>query len=1634
MRGLILLLIVATVGCEKSIYELGFNSAKTYVYNYEGIIMIGHQEKNLIQSGLKMTCTVEISGVAQQTFLLKVTNPSVEEFHGILAKDRLTLSPKLTQKLVEQLAQPIKFEYIKGRVGAVYATADVSGTVLNIVKGILSFLQVTVISTKKVYNLQEPGIQGICHTSYVLEDDKKANEIKVTRSIDLNNCKEKAMKVLGMAYAPAYANHAKIATNARGAVTYNYIIKPTPDGSLITKAYAQELQEFAPVDINGGSSMIEVSKKLILVDVTEMSVHIPSVPLVLRGSLKYKFGSELNQIPLLLMKTDNLEAKITEVLHRLVQRNQPQVDALSPTDYLQFCHLLRVANLDEIEAVWKKFSGKKNYRRWILDSVVTIPNINVLRFLKSRIEKTEITEYEAFQAFIVTFHLMTADSEAIQLSKTFLHKSFIKSSTILQRTMTLLYASMVYRYCVDRQDCPPDVLEPLHNLVDEAISKANEEQMILALKALGNAGQPSTIKFIRRFLPGFNPGFAEPPVRVQNEAVLALRNIAIKAPRIVQEIVLPILMDRDLHTEIRTYASLVMFETRPSLALVSTIAEFLLKETNLQVASFCYSQMKALSKSSTPDNRELAAACNVAVKMLRYKLDQLSYRYSKASHFDYFQDSFQSGVGSDFYMMSNDATDIPTIVMHRLKTYFIGTVSDPWEIGFRTEGFKTVIKDSSFTNKITDRIQNVAKMLSQKLFGYKSNPAEAPMFSAYMKYFGQEIFYADINMNTFHKIREIVSTWTGKDNPMQIVERLLNGIELEWNVPYLASEIRYIESTSLGLPVENSQYYMIITGVSINAQTQIHPAPTDGLRISQLLNSNIEVQQDSMLSLAKDLICFHGINTDLIQVGSEYHAELRMALPLKFDMKLNIRDMKFRSEMPPLQQANKLIEFKSQVFSVLRNVENLAHIKKHLILPGASANHAPKQHFEPSDKAEGDSAGVVKGSISDEILSQDDGYTGDQNKVTPQLRHLCTKAPNFGVEVCLETKVANAIFIRDCPLYHFLGDSYARLIVQPVQTDANIEKIQFKINAGSEKFTTVIRFRDVVKSLKESNATSSSSSSSSASIGTRHHGDDGTQWLGKDLFATKYSSSSSSSSYENRRGQETPGSRVMGSGRKSSHSSSSSQSQGRADSDGFEDLLPSSQEFIGDSVSPLVVAVIEAVTNDGKVQGYEAAAYLDPNPMKDNIHLLVFEINEGSKWKMCADAGPKESTDAVMAMLRWGQDCEDYKIKAKAALLNNPTSNKAIQLKVQWEKVPRYLKKNAERFADYVPGVFWALGFFEEYERNPAKQISLTIKATSSNTIETLIKAPKMSLYQAGIPVPINIPSKCLSDTNMYPCTNYFKNLPNLFVQGMKAHCSVTGNNFITFNNVRFTSPVPKGCYHVLAQDCTGDLNFLVLMKEEANRKQIDIRTPIGNINMYLGSTREHGLVFNNAALPLSLLPFKDPSGTLLISSLERGLLVEAPALGLDRVYFSGDSVKVAIQPWMTGKTCGLCGHADGEKLTEFRMPNVNTAKSPNHFVHSWLLRDESCSSACNLQQDLVTLEKHITKLGVDSKCFSVEPLLRCRSDCSVSETTPVSVGFHCVPISSGPNEEDSELRRSENTQIKVDAHIACHCSPRHCS
>lgn len=69
----------------------------------------------------------------------------------------------------------------------------------------------------------------------------------------------------------------------------------------------------------------------------------------------------------------------------------------------------------------------------------------------------------------------------------------------------------------------------------------------------------------------------------------------------VQNVVLQIFLNKDLHPELRMLSWIVIFETKPSISLVITLARALQTEKNLQVASLAYSHMKALTRSTAPD-------------------------------------------------------------------------------------------------------------------------------------------------------------------------------------------------------------------------------------------------------------------------------------------------------------------------------------------------------------------------------------------------------------------------------------------------------------------------------------------------------------------------------------------------------------------------------------------------------------------------------------------------------------------------------------------------------------------------------------------------------------------------------------------------------------------------------------------------------------------------------------------------------------------------------------------------------------------------------------------------------------------------------------------------------------------------
>uniref|UniRef100_A0A8C1RKV4 Vitellogenin-like n=1 Tax=Cyprinus carpio TaxID=7962 RepID=A0A8C1RKV4_CYPCA len=987
------------------------NSKKTYEYKYEGLVRVGRELPDLVESALKMRCTFKIIGESPQTFVLQVSTLLLQ-FHHFFSIYPSVFSPsqKLTKRLSAEFSQPIVFEFSKGQITDIRTAPGVSNTVVNIVRGILGFLQVTVKTTQSFYELVELGIHGVCQSSYTVEEDSNAKELIVSQMVDITNCQQPAALYRGMALAPEDKLSKQRGESVVSTVKHTYTVKSTADGGLITKAFAQERQYFTPFNVKGGSSRLLALRDIELLKVSDTTDKIVTGQMQSRGNLIYKTEKDLRPIPVVMINLNEPMPKILDLIKHLAQANIYHVDSASSTDILNLIQLLRVATLENLEQLWKQVSGNDEHRRWFLDLVVEVTDERILKFLETRFKAGDITANEAGQALVVAFNHLSAEPVSVALAQEFLTIPFSKSHPLMWNTVVLAYGSLVYRYCVYTDPCPITVVQPLLDMATSGLSKNSEEDMVLALKALGNAAHPSSIKTLLKFLPGYTAGAEKLPIRVQSAAVQSFRLLASRDPHSVSTVLYRVLT---LPAEIRMLACMVLLETKPSIALISVISEVLLEETDLQVASFSYSLLKGISKSRTPDNQHLSTACNIAIKILTPKLGHLSYRYSKNVHLDWFHDDFLFGTSADIYMLQNESL-IPTKLMLKGKMHFIGRILQFLEFGFRADGLKELLvgKIPQLKKGITDfaTIMNIVSIFS--LRNENNLPKDRPLLTAYARVFGQEAFLMDVREDSIQSIIKSFSPSAGKESKVwEKIQDVQKGTSWHWTKPHLVYEARFIQPTCLGLPVEISKYYSIINAITVKAKAEINPPPKEHL--GELLSSDISLHTDGFVGVTKDHFVFHGINTELFQCGTELKSKIVSALPWAFDLKINRKEQKYEMNLTPIKTVTELFSVNSNVFSVLRNIEDPSLFKITPMMP----------------------------------------ETEDSQKGLPLARILptsrqCADAKIYGTSVCIEAEAKRAHYLHEYPLYYFLGHTRFSYQLEPAEGAKPIEKIQIQVTAG----------------------------------------------------------------------------------------------------------------------------------------------------------------------------------------------------------------------------------------------------------------------------------------------------------------------------------------------------------------------------------------------------------------------------------------------------------------------------------------------------------------------------------------------------------------------------------------------------------
>ncbi|NXG26139.1 VIT2 protein, partial [Grallaria varia] len=1707
-----------------------FHMGKTYLYGYDSVIVHGLPERGLAMAGVRLTSKVEISRVSQSDHLLQIRSPKLEEHNGFWPMDPFIPSLKLSETIAACLSQAFKFEYTEGRVGNIFAPEDCPILCTNLVRGILNMIQITIKKSQNVYELQEAGIEGICQTKYVIQDDSKNNRATISKSKDLTDCQEKAVKNIGMAYIRLCPTCALKVRNIKGTVMFTYKMKYDDSGVLLTSATSEQVYQISPFNEPNGAAVMEARQELSLVSVKRTPLSAPETQLQNQGSLRYHFSGELLQMPIPLIRIKNPDLQLLETLRHLVQNNAKGDTKDASVKFLQMVQLFRVATLDQIESLWLQFVNELPYRSWFLSAICAAGATDTFRFLKQKIHDEKLNIWEAAATLPLAFHFVTPNKQTLEVASTFLTCPQIQRVLIHRIIVYLGYGSMVNKYCAQTLLCPNYLLQPLHDLATEATSKGDAKDMSLALKAIGNAGEPASIKCILKFLPTFSSAAVSLPNRIHADAVLALRKIARKDPAKVREITLQVFMDKTLAPNVRMVACVVLFESKPALPTVAALASSLLTEPSLQVASFTYSHMKALASGRIPQLHKLSSACNIAIKLLSPRLDRLSYRYSKVINVGDYSSEYQAGAIWRIYLMNSPRTMFPSDIITKIRGYYANTATDIIEVALRSQSLAKLIRRQNIPFAEYDTYKTL-KELGKTFLGWKELPPEDPLVSAYIKVLGQEIAFVDIDKDA---IQQMMMHLTGSSNwqsvVKKVVEEVQRGISGRWTLPVMVGELRHIVPTVVGVPLELGLCGTVVAQAAADVDIQMSPPLPDNFRPSQLLETKMDIHADIRPKAYFHVIAMMGINTQYFQSGLEFHAEFNANTTMKFDARINMKEKNVKIETLPCHHEAELAAVRSEVYAVSRNMEEVDSEKISQLLPKGELPSISDQPFQPPERSSRPGSWKQNGTPS--VISK--GYQQGSEEAhhhsigRSYTRMFCRKFESLGCSTCLSLKSQNSAFLRNTYLHKLAGELEAKIILKPVHTDADIEKIELEIQAGSKAASKIIDvassgskeegetfpYEDIKAKLKkilgienvfmaanktrrrtkrinreyktadtglwvESSAPhlSSSSSSSSASSadgekpGSDHkkdkikqsgkkHGSKSRSSSGRSSSSSGSSASSkicsSSSSQEDHSGdRHCSGDSAyanqqaslpvylfwfkpadeQGSRREILNSSISSSSSSASD-EGISRAI-SQPKFLGDSKPPVLAAVLRAIHRKERPTGLQLVLYTDTQPKRSRIQVFVSSITGPSRWKLCADASVINYRK-VSGSLKWGKDCQDYQIASQIAT-GQFAAYPAIQMKLEWLKVPSVLQTTARWFYSFLPGAAYVLGYSLRQQLSPSHQATLVMALTSPRTCDVVFKLPELTIYNRAIMLPLPFPSRPGTPISALLSSdwNAFSQATLSIFASLKAHCSVLQNTITTFNGVEFHYSMPVDCYHVLVQDCSPELKFLVMMKrleESADLTAINVRLANHEVDMYVSN----GLIqlkINGVQAPRDIPYTSNSDASILISSEEEGLALKAPDYGIDKLYYDGHRLEIQVAFWMAGKTCGICGKYDAEKEREYQMPSGYLAKDAVSFGQSWIISEDPCAGACKLQRKFVRIEKSLGFEKTAEKCFSVEPVLRCVKGCSAAGAVPVSVGFHCVPADSALSLEGQPRlgQKSEDAVSSVPAHTACSCPQQPC-
>lgn len=568
---------------------------------------------------------------------------------------------------------------------------------------------------------------------------------------------------------------------AIASVVADYVIAGDASNFVIKKAVQMSKFAVAPFAAEAGRMEANIIQVLVAIDAKDIggAPILPGREHVALPSLKMEIPLE----PIAAWpqaSTAEKMAQVEAILEEVCAATTPVMQAAAPAVIIKMVHAIRECEAEVVQTIATKYvlsasaaadACAMKKREILLDVLPAVPSTAVIPVVVDMVHAGLVSAPRA----IVMINTMILSAPPMPAAVTALMAALrdpaIAANCALKHTVLLGLGTVTnkmyhahWKMGAVKAAAMPIIQQVIKELIAMYAAAATPAEKIAVLKACGNAGMPE-------LLPKLAVLAADPaePAAIRAQAIFACRRIASFAPSKAMALLLPMLMDMAEVQDVRIAAFVAIMDMQPSSGIMQMITHALKIETNTQVASFAYSYISTMAKSTHPAFEEMAGRCRHALMAVGPFIPTIFT--SKALHLDSFMESLQMGAAIDMYIVNAPASAMPKAIVAKLNAFLLGQSINVAEMGVEAAGLQAIVHKLVGPYGILTSILNGKKSVMDMLapivqpamgsmahgvltalkeLGIVTRPDEALATAFYIKMFGNEIAAFAITEENFN--------------------------------------------------------------------------------------------------------------------------------------------------------------------------------------------------------------------------------------------------------------------------------------------------------------------------------------------------------------------------------------------------------------------------------------------------------------------------------------------------------------------------------------------------------------------------------------------------------------------------------------------------------------------------------------------------------------------------------------------------------------------------------------------------------------------------------------------------------------------------------------------------------------------